>query len=99
MVKRKTSRTSRTRRTRRTRKRCRRTNKRRGGAAIDMSFKSIKELASYLANNESWMDRAYVYTKKGYNNNERSIYQYEKKDFSKLLELDGNIDEYEFQFV
>ena len=75
-----------------------RTSKRTGGAAENKSFNSNQELASYLSNNKNWIDRVNVYTKKGYNNNERSIFQYEKQDFSKLLELNGNINEYEFQF-
>lgn len=93
---------------RRTRTRTRRTSKktrrvvrriRKAGAATNMSFNSNQELASYLANNQNWIDRAYVYTKIGMRNNERPIYQYVKQDFSKLLELNGNINEYEFQFV
>ena len=76
----------------------RRNSRRTGGAAENKSFNSNQELASYLANNKNWIDRVNVYTKKGYNNNERSIFQYEKQDFSKLLELNGNINEYEFQF-
>ena len=107
MVKRKISRTSKRRTSRTTKRRnsrstkrrnSRRTSRRTGGAAENKSFNSNQELASYLANNKNWIDRVNVYTKKGYNNNERSIFQYEKQDFSKLLELNGNINEYEFQF-
>jgi hypothetical protein len=112
LSRRRTRKTSKTRRTSRktsrrtSRRTSRKTSKRRtvrrtkrtGGAAENKSFNSNQELASYLANNKNWIDRVNVYTKKGYYNNERSIYQYEKQDFSKLLELNGNINEYEFVF-
>jgi hypothetical protein len=51
-----------------------------------------------LNKNSSWISNVNVFTKEDYSNNQRSKYQFDKKNLSGLYELEGDIKNYVFHF-
>jgi len=69
-----------------------------GGAADEQTFNTLNELNNYLNKNSSWISNVNVFTKEDYSNNQRSKYQFDKKNLSGLYELEGDIKNYVFHF-